>query len=481
MNSSSMPVALVLLVAVVSALIPQSQAKHRIAFGSCNKPHIETPIWDLVAQRNPSAFIFLGDIIYGDMKSTLPIFKETNISHIRSLYDKQWQIPEFANLVQQMQFDDNGNANPLKDDKGNPVFPLMGIYDDHDYGLNDGDKTLSFRSESKQAVLDFLRVPEDDPRRNHFGAYGSHLIDFARSPLAQNPEVSQKVMVILLDLRFNKDPYNVGLTKGGFLGREQIEWLDSLLKKSSADAHVIVSTLQVMPEKKTLIHDISEYWARFPVARQQLLKILKKHKLKAPILVSGDVHYAELSEANCGLGKRMVEVTSSGITHSWGGITFLRKLFEFYMWVIPQPYQVIKSWDRNFGELEFDFETQPQNPTLTTRLFSESGDLIAEKTYDMSKLILGEIPTIFYGDVLKQANAMADCRPTHGMPDKNRIKYGSIFFMVALLISFLFILNIWRKIVWYIVTFLFGGNSSPKFEEEDDEGEKKTIEEKKND
>ena len=43
--------------------------------------------------------------------------------------------------------------------------PIIGIWDDHDYGINDGDKLYSNRDEGQQVFLDFIGEPEDSPRR----------------------------------------------------------------------------------------------------------------------------------------------------------------------------------------------------------------------------------------------------------------------------------------------------------------------------
>ncbi|GMF54018.1 unnamed protein product [Phytophthora fragariaefolia] len=43
--------------------------------------------------------------------------------------------------------------------------PIIGIWDDHDYGINDGGKEYSYREQSQQVFLDFIGEPMDSPRR----------------------------------------------------------------------------------------------------------------------------------------------------------------------------------------------------------------------------------------------------------------------------------------------------------------------------
>lgn len=43
--------------------------------------------------------------------------------------------------------------------------PVIGIWDDHDFGINDAHKGYTHREESQQIFLDFMNEPMDSPRR----------------------------------------------------------------------------------------------------------------------------------------------------------------------------------------------------------------------------------------------------------------------------------------------------------------------------
>lgn len=43
--------------------------------------------------------------------------------------------------------------------------PIIGIWDDHDYGINDGGNEFSNREASQEVFLDFIGEPKDSPRR----------------------------------------------------------------------------------------------------------------------------------------------------------------------------------------------------------------------------------------------------------------------------------------------------------------------------
>jgi alkaline phosphatase D len=42
---------------------------------------------------------------------------------------------------------------------------VIGVWDDHDFGINDGDKTFSQKHFTRDIFLDFIDEPEDSIRR----------------------------------------------------------------------------------------------------------------------------------------------------------------------------------------------------------------------------------------------------------------------------------------------------------------------------
>jgi phosphodiesterase/alkaline phosphatase D-like protein len=86
------------------------------------------------------------------------------------------------------------------------------------------------------------------------------------------------------------------LPESDFLGEEQWAWLGTTLNSSKSDVNIIVSGLQVLPTLRFQ----GENWDRFPLARKRLLDtIMSAPSLKGPLILSGDVHFAELSTAVC--------------------------------------------------------------------------------------------------------------------------------------------------------------------------------------
>lgn len=273
---------LVLAAYLLSGAPTEAQQKKTLtlAFGSCNRHNLPQPLWPVIAQDRPDVWIWLGDNIYGDSDDP---------AVLRAKYDAQLQQPGYAAFRRQ-------------------VPNIIGTWDDHDYGRNDGDKTYPFKAQNQQLALDFLQEPPDSPRRRQEGIYAAYTYAVGR----------KKVKVILLDDRYFQDTlyrdaqqvYQPNLT-GDILGEAQWQWLREQLQSSDADAHIIGSGIQFLPTQHRF-----EKWANFPAARQRLLALLTETHPKGVLLVSGDRHIGEFSRlAVPGLAQPVLEVTSSGLTH----------------------------------------------------------------------------------------------------------------------------------------------------------------------
>ncbi|GAB3914215.1 hypothetical protein GCM10028803_59250 [Larkinella knui] len=257
----------------------RQQAITTIAFGSCSDQKRPQPLWDDIVAQKPEVWIWLGDNIYGDSEV---------MDTLKAKYDKQKSNPVYGQLRQSAK--------------------IIGVWDDHDFGVNDGGKEYPRRKESQQLMLDFLDVPASSPLRKQEGAYSSHVY---------GPK-GQRVKVILLDGRYFRDPLkkvnkvNTPDPSGDILGAAQWQWLEKELTNSDADVHIIGSGIQVLANDHT-----SEKWGNFPTARQRFFDLLTKTKPKGAILISGDRHIAEISKISLpGLGYDLYDITSSGLTHT---------------------------------------------------------------------------------------------------------------------------------------------------------------------
>ncbi len=254
-----------------------------IAFGSCNNQDEPQPMWEYIVSHNPDLWIWLGDNIYADTE---------DMDVMKQMYDKQLAHKGYQSLLE--------------------AAPVVGMWDDHDYGVNDGGKEYSKKEESKHLMLDFLGVPKTAEVRNRSGAYQSYV--YGKSP--------KQVKVILLDTRSFKDPIErkkktgyVPDAKAEILGEAQWLWLENELKNNSADLTIIANGTQILPAEHKY-----EKWANFPTERERFMQLVDKVAPKNLFILSGDRHFGEISGLTTTNGTAIYEVTSSGLTHSYEAI-----------------------------------------------------------------------------------------------------------------------------------------------------------------
>ena len=137
-----------------------------IAFGSCAHSYDTLNIFNSINSRKPDLWIWLGDIVYGDTH---------DMTVLRQKYNVQKAKPEYQELLSETR--------------------VIGIWDDHDYGINDGGKYYSKKDESKEELMSFLDVHPNDPVRRRSGAYSAYSVRVG----------DKSIRVILPDTRYFRD------------------------------------------------------------------------------------------------------------------------------------------------------------------------------------------------------------------------------------------------------------------------------------
>ena len=252
----------------------------RIAFGSCNDQTASQPLWTPIRAATPDLWVWMGDNIYADT---------ADMAALDSMYARQRRHPGYRALRESTR--------------------VIGTWDDHDYGANDAGRTYPKRDSSQMYFLDFLDVPKDHPRREREGVYSAH---------TYGPP-GRRVTVILLDTRYHRAPLTHDpLTKqvyfpnekGDILGDAQWEWLEEELRTSTAQIHLIGTSIQAVSSRHAW-----EKWANFPQARERLFRVLDQSNAPGAVLLSGDRHHAELSRHDGAIDYPLYELTASGLTH----------------------------------------------------------------------------------------------------------------------------------------------------------------------
>jgi alkaline phosphatase D len=310
--------------------IEETKVLETIAFGSCNRTDLEQNIWPSIRQTNPDLWIWLGDAIYADTE---------NMEKMKRMYEEQKAVQAYTYFVR--------------------TTPIIGTWDDHDYGESDGGKNFKAKAEAQQLFLDFLDVPETAEVRQTEGVYQSYLIG----------EADKTVKIIVLDTRYfrddlEKDPSGKArylLNKeGDILGEKQWQWLENELATSTAAFNIICSSIQVLAEEQ-----LFEKWANFPTARQRLLDLIVKTQPQHPIMISGDRHIGEVAKIKLdGFEQPIYEITSSGLTHAYTKNSATAE---------PNKYRVGNLINqRHFALLQIDWQTKK----ITSEIRDVNGNLL---------------------------------------------------------------------------------------------------------
>jgi alkaline phosphatase D len=388
---------------------------HRIALGSCFNPRRGHAIWSTIESYRPDQLLLLGDQIYVDKelswmnRKPSPMLIATEYKQVVS--SSQWQS---------LQASISGN--------------WMAVFDDHDYGINNGDKTFHYRNESIALFKHFYPAFQAQLVHNRTTNSPHEVSDqkegvFSSSsftvPLPGAESFTYKV--ILLDVRSNKDPAHTA--NGDFLGAQQWAWLQRELSEDSdpVDLVLLGSPIQVLPTDKLL----EESWGDFPEQRNKLLQLLAITAQRSNLLLlSGDVHSAEISQARCRTRGRdgeaevsLVELTSSGLSHtlrhsatpsgearrnSW----LLDWLSGLYEVAHPAHYRRRKYADlfrsMHFALLDLHVQRDTATATAVFRVISHTGQEVMQQAFPLPHSLHAK------GPVDSTSDGIFECEPVQG-------------------------------------------------------------------
>lgn len=334
--------------ALPTSVTAQAAPPTRIAFGACAEQNKPQPIWRPILAQRPDLFIFLGDNIYGDTREP-----EVLAAKYRQLAAQ----PGFQRL--------RGET------------PILATWDDHDYGENDAGAAYPLKQVSKELFLDFFNEPPGTERRLRDG--GIHMAKLF-GPLGG------RVQIILLDTRYNRSPLlRVGRLSAlarrsramgpyrpdigaaaRMLSEQQWSWLETQLRVP-ADIRILCSSTPVL-----MGFTGWETWANMPGERARLTRLISATGAMGLVIISGDVHRAELSRSPAQTPYPLWELTSSGLTKTWP-------------YAAPNVNRVGAPYHgRNFGMIEIDWDRS--DPAITLRAHNEAGMPVLSRTLALSAL-----------------------------------------------------------------------------------------------
>ncbi|MCB0357226.1 MAG: alkaline phosphatase family protein [Bdellovibrionales bacterium] len=272
------------------------QAQLNWVFGSCMfEGRHQKSIWDSLYAQKPDFIIFLGDTVYIDRKwgGSAEVSEE-----------RIWGRHIQARLVLDIYY-------------WPELIPVIATWDDHDFGLNDANRTFSFKEESREIFDIFFPCYEND-----FYTRG--------------PGVAKKISTFgqefyLLDNRTFRSE-NLSSSEEYF-GEKQLQWLEESIDRKKL-------TWLMQGSQWTTPYDKTENFQRTH-NRAYLHTFNRLKSLNAKfVLCSGDVHFSEICRIPDNLlGYESMELTSSSI-HS--------RSVPGYSYLFKNPQRLVGTGAKNF-------------------------------------------------------------------------------------------------------------------------------------
>ena len=254
-----------------------------LGFGSCLHQDRSMAILKTIEKKELDLFMFIGDNVYGDQE-------DGELDKLIRTYKQQY----------------NNLENFLKN------VSTEFIWDDHDFGINDGGSNYRYKDRAKELFLETWKIPSNDPRRLRDGLYFDKMIK----------KNGLKVHLIFLDNRSFKSEWKLTdeFNKEGkeryvkdfdpektLLGKKQWQWLKDKLNEDS-DIKIILSSLQIL----SLGHGW-ESWDKLPLERERLFNLIDESDVSNLIILSGDRHRGGFYRFKTNDNNDIHEFTSSSL------------------------------------------------------------------------------------------------------------------------------------------------------------------------
>lgn len=317
-----------------------------IALGSCSyiseealdrpgKPYGSNySIFEIIAKKNPDIMLWGGDNVYlreADWDSKSGIYHR--YTHSRALKEMQPLLASTQNIA---------------------------IWDDHDFGPDDSDRSFYNKYTTQQAFKDFW-------------ANKSYGIDAEQKEGIFSSYNWSDAELFLLDNRFFKSPNKRLTGEKTMLGSAQIKWLIDALTYSKASFKIIVIGGQVLNTEA-----VFENYENYKSEKDFLLSEILANQIKGVVFISGDRHFTELSILKRPNTYPLYDWTVSPLTSGHGNVERITKE--------PNTNRVPGSLfaQHVFGTLSFSGEKETRQMKMS--LFDKDGAELWNKTILKSEL-----------------------------------------------------------------------------------------------
>jgi len=236
------------------------------AFGSCASTGSSNAVFDVIRRRHPHFFLHLGDFHYANIA-----------------VDDPWRFRDASNRV-------------LRSPSQSTLYretPIVYIFDDHDFGLDDSDGTSVTKGAAQRVYrervphypLPLSAVPAGVPGADPIG------------PIAQAFTVG-RARIIVTDTRSDRTPrYASDARNRTMLGPPQRQWLVDELTRAADEKAPVVFWANTVPWITKENAARGHGWEPYAHERAEIAGTISKLGLTSRlIMLSGDAHMAAIDD-----------------------------------------------------------------------------------------------------------------------------------------------------------------------------------------
>lgn len=306
----------------------------KIALGSCaytNEAKYDRPgeaygkgngIYTEIEKQKPDAMLWLGDNIY------LRSVDYDSDYGINARYTDFRAVTELQGLLQ--------------------CTHHYAIWDDHDFGPNDADRSYALKYRTLEAFKRF---------------WGNYNYGINGKPSIISTFVFNDVQFFMLDNRYNRTSNFRETGEKYILGEEQVQWLIDALTYSKATFKFVMVGGQFLNPVA-----VFENHSCYAEERQQIIDLIEAENIKNVVFLTGDRHRTELTKLELKNGNVLYDLTCSPLTSK----AYAAKDEAHDLRVKGTLVE-----ERNFGVLNFSGSLEARK--LNMQIFDVNGKLKWEK------------------------------------------------------------------------------------------------------
>lgn len=233
---------------------PEGPASFTLAFGSCASTGSSTMVFDTIRAHDPLLVLLLGDLHYMNIA-------EDNIGTFRRAYQRVLSSPAQSALYR--------------------ATSVGYVWDDHDYGPNNSDRTSDSRRAARLAYRENVPHYRLDAGEGDAAIYQAFTVG--------------RVRFIVTDTRSERDPNDSPDGPGkSMLGTAQLRWFEQQLLEANGRYPLIVwvnSVPWIAPAK-----DGSDTWGGFAAEREHIASFIAENEIRGLVILSGDAHMLAIDD-----------------------------------------------------------------------------------------------------------------------------------------------------------------------------------------